>query len=642
MKRIFSLLFLWLGFINIICSQKLQVESFKIAQSDLSAQVQPRKDLNDRNCALIKVQFVGTISEAEGNVVMPLVKRGNETWIYMPQGSRQLKLLTQNYLPVTITFSDYGIEKLESNRTYVLPLIKPNSYLEPVDAGGNFYVLKVQPKNAVLFIDGTLQANSSDGEYSAMLSYGTHTYKVEAGGYISKSGSFVVSSGEMSPINVNLVSAMASVTVTCPTPAVSLYVDKKSVGKVPWTGSIKDGMHLIEVRKEGYRSQQKTIQLLQRQKMDIAFGELIAIQGNLSVNYKPFGADIYVDGKKLGQSPRVFNGLLVGNHQVEIKKDGYTTDSKTVIISEGQTTSMMGALDEELILDENGNPVNRRSSTSLDEELILDENGNPVNRRASTSKINKYALLAESIKSVFINSSTSDNKYISISVKDGINIEMVKVEAGTFMMGATPKIKHPYDDEKPAHQVTLTKNYYIGKYEVTQALWKMVMNSNPSAISGDDRPVEQVSWHDCQEFIEKLNKITGRKFRLPTEAEWEYAARGGNKSHGYIYSGSNKLSTVAWFYDNNGCETKTVGTKQANELGIYDMTGNVWEWCQDWYATYHSSSQINPTGVTNGTRRVYRGAGYAIHARSCHISFRGCQPPTFRSSGVGLRLALTE
>lgn len=344
MKRIFSLLFLWLGFINIICSQKLQVESFKIAQSDLSAQVQPRKDLNDRNCALIKVQFVGTISEAEGNVVMPLVKRGNETWIYMPQGSRQLKLLTQNYLPVTITFSDYGIEKLESNRTYVLPLIKPNSYLEPVDAGGNFYVLKVQPKNAVLFIDGTLQANSSDGEYSAMLSYGTHTYKVEAGGYISKSGSFVVSSGEMSPINVNLVSAMASVTVTCPTPAVSLYVDKKSVGNIPWTGSVKDGMHLIEVRKEGYRSQQKTIQLAQQQKMDIAFGELIAIQGNLSVNYKPFGADIYVDGKKLGQSPRVFNGLLVGSHQVEIRKDGYATESKNITISEGQTESIVGTL----------------------------------------------------------------------------------------------------------------------------------------------------------------------------------------------------------------------------------------------------------------------------------------------------------
>ena len=303
-------------------SQKLQVESFKIAENDISAQTQPRKDLNDRNCALVKVQFVGIISEVEGNVVKPLVNHGNETWVYMPQGSRLLKILTQSYLPVMVTFADYGVEKLESNRTYVLVLVKPNGQNAPVDAGGNFYAISVQPKDAKVTVDGVLQESSSDGEYSAMLPYGTHTYKVEAGGYISKSGSFSVSSGDMAPISVSLVSALATVSVTCPTPAVSLYVDKKSVGNVPWSGSLKEGMHLIEVKKNGYRSQQKTIQLSQQQKLDVVFGELVAILGNLSVNYKPFGADVYVDGKKLGQRPRVFNGLLVGNHQVEMRKDG--------------------------------------------------------------------------------------------------------------------------------------------------------------------------------------------------------------------------------------------------------------------------------------------------------------------------------
>ena len=581
-------------------SQKLQVESFKIAENDISAQTQPRKDLNDRNCALVKVQFVGIISEVEGNVVKPLVNHGNETWVYMPQGSRLLKILTQSYLPVMVTFADYGVEKLESNRTYVLVLVKPNGQNDPVDAGGNFYAISVQPKDAKVTVDGVLQESSSDGEYSAMLPYGTHTYKVEAGGYISKSGSFSVSSGDMVPISVSLVSALATVSVTCPTPAVSLYVDKKSVGNVPWSGSLKEGMHLIEVKKNGYRSQQKTIQLSQQQKLDVVFVELVAILGNLSVNYKPFGADVYVDGKKLGQSPRVFNGLLVGNHQVEVRKDGYTTDKKSVTISEGQTASISGTL------------VSNTASSS--------------NGYASSSSV------------------SSDGNEISIPVKNGISIEMVKVEAGTFMMGATSEMEEGIatDNEKPVHQVTLTKDYYMGKYEVTQALWKAVMGRKPSFFEGDNLPVEWVSWNDCQKFISKLNKMTGRRFRLPTEAEWEYAARGGKKSRGYQYSGSSNISDVAWYDGNSGSKTHPVGTKQANELGIYDMSGNVYEWCQDSYVSYVSASQTNPTGAVSGAFRVGRGGGWNCIARGCRSAFRYGYAPDDRDSYLGLRLVLSE
>ena len=579
-------------------SQKLLVESFKLAENDISAQTQPRKDLNDRNCALVKVLYVGEIVDVEGNVVKPIVKRSNEFWIYMPQNSRQIKIVARNYIPMMITFEDYGIEKLESNKTYVLTIVKPHDSYETVDAGGNFYAISVQPRNAVVTIDGIQQNVSSDGEYSAMLPYGTHTYKVEAGGYISKSGSFSVSSGDMPPISVSLVSALATVSVTCPTPAVSLYVDKKSVGNVPWSGSLKEGMHLIEVKKNGYRSQQKTIQLSQQQKLDVVFGELVAILGNLSVNYKPFGADVYVDGKKLGQSPRVFNGLLVGNHQVEVRKDGYTTDKKSVTISEGQTMSISGTLTSNTASSSNG--------------------------YASSSSV------------------SSGGNEISIPVKNGITIDMVKVEAGTFIMGATSEMENPYSWEKPVHQVTLTNDYYIGKYEVTQALWQSVMGSNPSEFKGDNLPVEQVSWNDGQEFISKLNRMTGRKFRLPTEAEWEYAARGGKKSRGYQYSGSSNISDVAWYDGNSGSKTHPVGTKQANELGIYDMTGNVWEWCQDRYGSYVSSSQKNPTGTVRGSNRVYRGGGWDIFAWSCRLSCRNYGPPYFRYDYLGLRLVLSE
>lgn len=579
-------------------SQKLQVESFKITESDISAQTQPRKDLNDRNCALVKVQFVGAISEVEGNVVKPLVSHGNETWVYMPQGSRQLKLLTQRYLSVMVTFADYGVEKLESNRTYVLVLVKPNGQNDPIDAGGNFYAISVQPKDAKVTVDGVLQESSSDGEYSAMLPYGTHTYKVEAGGYISKSGSFSVSSGDMAPINVSLVSALATVSVTCPTPAVSLYVDKKSVGNVPWSGSLKEGMHLVEVKKNGYRSQQKTIQLSQQQKLDVSFGELVAILGNLSVNYKPFGAEVYVDGKKLGQSPRVFNGLLVGNHQVEVRKDGYATDKKSVTISEGQTASISGTLSSNTASSSNG--------------------------YASSSSV------------------SSGGNEISIPVKNGITIDMVKVEAGTFMMGATSEMQNPWDDEKPVREVILTNDYYIGKYEVTQSLWQAVMGTNPSYFKGDNLPVEQVSWDNCLEFISKLNSLTGRKFRLPTEAEWEYAARGGKKSRGYQYSGSFNISDVAWYNGNSGNKIHPIGMKQANELGVYDMSGNVNEWCQDWYGSYVSSSQTNPLGANSGSFRVCRGGSWYFGTVNCRSSFRSRGNPDTRSRYLGFRLVLSE
>ena len=591
MRKILLSFFMLFAIMSTVFAQKLKVESFKLASNDITAQSHPRKDLNNLNCALVKVGIALDGVKFDGSIMGEPIQKLGEYWVYMPKGVSMLQVLHKNYTPLMVNFYDYGVGKVESGMTYILTLSKPAGSTEPADAGGNFYALTVNPKNAVVTIDGNQQTVSTDGEYSAMLPYGSHTYKVEAGGYISKSGSFTISSSDMTPINVSLVSAMATVSVTCPTPAVSLYVDKKSVGTIPWTGSLKEGMHLIEAKKEGYRSQQRTINLSKQQKLDVAFNELAAIQGNLSVNYKPFGADVYIDGKKIGQSPRVFNGLLVGNHKVEIKKDGYGTDSKTVNILEGQTATLAGVLS--------------------------------TNTTVPTST-----------------GSTLSGNTITIPVKKGISIDMVRVEAGTFTMGATAEMEDPEDDEKPTHRVTLSNDYYIGKYEVTQGLWQAVMGNNPSNFKGDNLPVEQVSWYECQDFLSKLNRLTGKKFRLPTEAEWEYAARGGNKSRGYQYSGSNNLSDVAWYRVNSGDKTHAVGTKQANELGIYDMSGNVWEWCQDWYGNYSSSSQTNPTGATSGSDRVVRGGSWDYYAWLCRSSYRYVAP-NYRC-GLGLRLVLSE
>ena len=285
------------------------------------------------------------------------------------------------------------------------------------------------------------------------------------------------------------------------------------------------------------------------------------------------------------------------------------------------------------------------------------------------------------------------NSVITVTAK-GVSFKMIRVQGGTFTMGATNEQgSDAYDDEKPAHQVTLS-TYYIGETEVTQELWNAVMGSNPSVFAPKKQnasqcsydafvadakrlnakkpgavkiptrqewdaamvttsgslkcPVEQVNWDDCQEFIRRLNQLTGRTFRLPTEAEWEYAARGGSKSRGYKYAGGNDINTVAW-YDKNAYDkgvsspdygTHVVKTKSPNELGLYDMSGNVHEWCQDWYGDYSAGAQTNPKGPATASNRVYRGASWHCTARDCRVSDRYGGYPDGGYNNIGLRLVL--
>ena len=227
----------------------------------------------------------------------------------------------------------------------------------------------------------------------------------------------------------------------------------------------------------------------------------------------------------------------------------------------------------------------------------------------------------------------------TISVDD-VSIEMVYVEGGKFKMGATiEQGTNVFDDEKPVHEVNIS-DFYICKYEVTQALWQAVMGNNPSHFTYDMQcPVDCVSWNDCQIFIRKLNEMTGKQFRLPTEAEWEFAARGGNRSRGYIYSGSNSIDNVAWYVANSGQETHPVGTKYSNELGLFDMSGNVTEWCQDWWGSYNGYLQTNPKGAASGTNRISRGGCYNHTDGNCRVARRLNYYYSISTEYQGLRLA---
>ena len=229
----------------------------------------------------------------------------------------------------------------------------------------------------------------------------------------------------------------------------------------------------------------------------------------------------------------------------------------------------------------------------------------------------------------------------------GVSFTMIYVEGGTFTMGCTSEQGGDCDDdEKAVHTVTLS-DYYIGQTEVTQALWQAVMGTNPSYFKGSNNPVESVSWDDCDAFVKKLSQLTGRRFALPTEAQWEYAARGGKKSGPYKYdsghykyAGSNSIGNVAWYDDNSNSSTHPVAQKLPNELGLYDMSGNVWEWCLDWYGAYSTTSQTNPTGPSSGSSRMLRGGSWNFNAQYCRVAYRYNFTPTLRYKSLGFRVVL--
>lgn len=229
----------------------------------------------------------------------------------------------------------------------------------------------------------------------------------------------------------------------------------------------------------------------------------------------------------------------------------------------------------------------------------------------------------------------------------GVSFNMIEVEGGSFIMGATPEQgNEAKDNEKPTHQVTLN-DYYIGECEVSIALWSAVMGERPYNTNGEDinYPAYNVSWNDCQNFIGKLNELTGERFRMLTEAEWEYAAKGGKRSKGYKYSGSDNISDVAWWNmgDPWHFSKHHIGLLRANELGIHDMSGGVREWCHDQYAPYTNSQQTNPTGpnATTSALRVCRGGCWESDATECRVTYRSSHSNYGRGKPIGLRLALS-
>lgn len=320
----------------------------------------------------------------------------------------------------------------------------------------------------------------------------------------------------------------------------------------------------------------------------------------LTIHYTPSNATVLVDSKFVNGNGLITLDLPLGAHNYVIAADGYST-------SEG---------DIKLRYD---------SPSKLQIDLNNNENKESNFQQPNLSQIQNVIW-------------KDSSNFIIVNIR-GVSFKMIRVEGGMFTMGKTKEQSQTYKDEKPAHSVNLS-SYYIGETEVTQALWTAVMGSNPSNFNGENKPVEQVSWDDCQTFISRLNSLTGKHFSLPTEAQWEYAARGGKNSQGNKYSGSCIIDGIAWYTGNSGNAIQNVGAKSANELGLYDMSGNVCEWCSDWYGKYSSESQTNPIGADSGSYRVFRGGSCFNIVKRCRVSYRDANPPGNRFYFIGLRLAL--
>ena len=319
----------------------------------------------------------------------------------------------------------------------------------------------------------------------------------------------------------------------------------------------------------------------------------------------------------------------------EVKATSITiSPSGTIFIESGKTTTLTATV----------SPTNATNMSvtwsSLHESIAtVNSQGIVTGRSAGTATIHAMAADGSGITAT---KSVTITQPVSAQTTRVVEPQLVFVQGGTFTMGGTSEQgSDAFDREKPTHRVTLS-SYYIGKYPVTQKEWISVMGSNPSFFKGDNLPVEMVDWDDVQEFIRKLNAATGKRYRLPTESEWEYAARGGSRSGNYKYSGSNNVNDVAWYWGNSGGKTQPVGTKAGNELGIHDMSGNVYEWCSDWYGGYTSASKTNPTGPSTGSSRVFRGGNFSSLAALVRVSYRNGGAPDYRFNGIGFRLACSS
>ncbi len=510
--------------------------------------------------------------------------------------------------------------------------------IELQPAFGQLHVNSQPEEGAVVVIDGKPTGKQTPCTIEHIPS-GTHTLRLMKDMYAVSEQDFDINDGQTTTLNINLNADFGQIKVKGE--EVDIYIDGEYKAKNTWSGRISPGIHRLEGKKEKHYSDVQSFEIAAGDDKSLALTP-IARTGNIDIMSTPMEARISIDGKDYGLTPNTVNKLIIGNHNLQLSKEGFGTINKTISIAEGETLEINEELPSGKEISINSTPagailsIDGQSYGTTPWTGTLAFGSHNIKLVNGKKTVNQQIAISQNGKSSF-SYDVSEIETITETV-NGVSFKMVSVKGGCFQMGSNDG----GSDEKPVHEVCLD-DYYIGRTEVTQGLWKAVMSNNPSSFKDDKLPVESVSWDDAQEFIKKLNRITGKNFRLPTEAEWEYAAVSAplNNRSPYEYAGSNNIDEVAWYDSNSGSKTHTVAQKKANALGLYDMSGNVWEWCSDWYGSgyYRNSPRNNPQGPSSGSRRVMRGGSWYSYAQYCRSAIRYSYSPGGSNISLGFRLA---
>jgi formylglycine-generating enzyme required for sulfatase activity len=552
--------------------------------------------------------------------------------------------MKSGFKPLRIILSEYGI------------VMKPREVWQIEINGENTadqlpVTIRFTPSDASLYIDGKVVSASS----TQSLSVGQHSISITKDGFQTIEKTINVDDKNVFFEYKLLKQADAILEIETIPDGATIFLEGVNLGESPLSAFYKPGNYPIRIAKEGYISIENQMLEVKTPKTNKSY-TLEENVGYLTVNTNPL-ATVYFNNEKVTNykniklAPQLVKIRVVmtkaetQEQQIVIKRNdrqvidmfpnAQTGSLQIAVTPFDATTEIIGDAGEKYTA----------TGTKIFEDI-------PIGTYTIKVSATSYNTATES---ALVKTGETTNKSIKLlkpstpvagvsNSSDGI--DMVFVKGGTFTMGPTEE-ENRQSWEEPQHKVTLD-DFSIGKYEVTQKQWTSIMGSNPSNFKGDNLPVEQVSWNDVQEFIVKLNLKTGKSYRLPTEAEWEYAARGGSTTSSGSstspthYSGSNNIDEEAWYSNNSEKKTHPVGQKKANALGIYDMTGNVMEWCSDWFNRYSSGSQFNPQGPSSGGIRVFRGGWWGVESKRCRVPGRECiiYGVIQAFDGLGFRLVL--
>lgn len=663
---------------------QISVKSFVELSSNLDATTNfPKKDLNGKNCAIIKV-FTTQKDFSFDNGMLGIVAveyKPAEIWLYVPEKTRKLKITHPQLGHLSNVDDDEGYYwfpdgGVKAGGCYKMELVtgKVRTIVEEAKEKTGWLLFESVPEGADIYLvdDNGEENYIGTTPMSKKMIYGRYNYRAKKYNYCDNVGVAVVDKTRVI-MDLQLRPAFGSISITSQPQGAKVILNGQDIGKITpcvidevasgsydvrlllkdyapgsravtvsdgvtvsvdialearfasvfinslpgaeikingvvsgrgtYSSNMQEGIYDIEVSLASHRTVTKQIEVVAGVPQTIDLRPE-PIYGTLDVNSSPMGANISINGKNYGDTPTTIENLLIGDYDVVLSKEGYESVTKRITIAENAPAEI-----DVTLKNENSEKQISKSTvaeTEEDKKILVELPLNP-NWSADVTPAQR-------------------------SVLERLIANMVKVEGGKFIMGATKEQKDVAGkDEKPTRKRTLS-TYYIGKYEVQQEEWEVVMGKNPSICKGINFPIGNVTWYDCIEFVEKLNQLTGLNFSLPTETQWEYAARGGKSSMGYMYSGSDNVGDVAWYDNNSNNKTHSVGAKAPNELGLYDMSGNVYEWCDDWYDAYGSRGQFKPTN------KVYRGGGCGGIAWRCRVSCRGLQFPTYRHGSLGLRL----